>query len=62
VASDDPKSDIEKRSCDDRRAASERRSGVDIRSEKEKRTIGEHRANADRRSGVDRRASPICET
>ena len=62
MASDDPKSDIEKRSGDDRRAASERRSGVDIRSEKEKRTIGERRANADRRSGVDRRASPICET
>ena len=58
VASDNWKSDVEKRSGDDRRAARERRSGVDTRSEKEKRTIGERRANADRRTGKDRRAPP----
>ena len=51
MASDNSKSDIEKRSSDNRRAARDRRSGVDIRSEEEKRTIGERRANADRRSG-----------
>jgi hypothetical protein len=56
VASDNWKLDIEKRSSDNRRAARDRRSGVDIRSEEEKRIIGERRANADRRSGKDRRA------
>jgi hypothetical protein len=41
VASDNWKSDVEKRSGDDRRAARDRRSGRDIRSEKEKRTISD---------------------
>jgi hypothetical protein len=56
VASDNWKSDVEKRSSDNRRTGRSRRSGVDIRSEEEMRAIGERRAKADRRSGTDRRA------